>query len=397
MYRPRRVLKANELVGVLMVKHYRDAQTKRPHSWLTMAPNPLVEICYAAGISTGYPEHYGCVCAARHVSSKYCEVAESVYTPDICSYIKNMFGYMMSPGESPPLGGLPTPDVLMVTPNACVEYFKWWDTLRVRLGKPMIVIDIPQVVETVDVEYYLDYVMAEVESAISETQQLLGVRVDEEKLVETVRLSDELTAYWHAILELEKAVPAPVGFNDLNNLLFLVTAMPGTPEAVKVAKKAYEEMKQRVDEGRGVVEEEKHRLLFFNIPPWYALGLMNYLEDRGAVVVLSDYVYHVWATIRLDPSKPIESLARKALSVKRADELLKVLLRDVKEYRVDGVIIHSNRSCRVLSMGLLDIARALHEAYGIPVLNLEMDHVDERVFSQAEVLSRVEGFLEMLG
>ena len=173
--------------------------------------------------------------------------------------------------------------------------------------------------------------------------------------------------------------------------------MPGTPEAVEVAKKAYEEMKQRVDEGKGVVEEEKHRLLFFNIPPWYALGLMNYLEDRGAVVVLSDYVYHVWATIRLDPSKPIESLARKALSVKRADELLKVLLRDVKEYRVDGVIIHSNRSCRVLSMGLLDIARALHEAYGIPVLNLEMDHVDERVFSQAEVLSRVEGFLEMLG
>jgi benzoyl-CoA reductase/2-hydroxyglutaryl-CoA dehydratase subunit BcrC/BadD/HgdB len=73
------------------------------------------------------------------------------------------------------------------------------------------------------------------------------------------------------------------------------------------------------------------------------------------------------------------------------------ILEDIRSYRIDGVIAHSNKSCRVLSVGALDVIEVIRKTLNIPVLILDGDHADERVYSEAEVMTRIDTFLDMLG
>ena len=140
--------------------------------------------------------------------------------------------------------------------------------------------------------------------------------------------------------------------------------------------------------------------MWINIPFWFNLGLFGYFEKRGCVFPLSDYTQYIWGTTKMDGAKPIESLARKALGGElnsSLDDQIEKMLMDIKEYRIDGIIAHSNRSCRVLSVGIPDAVKVIQKELNLPSLILDGDHTDERVYSDANIMNRVEAFLEMLG
>jgi benzoyl-CoA reductase/2-hydroxyglutaryl-CoA dehydratase subunit BcrC/BadD/HgdB len=58
--------------------------------------------------------------------------------------------------------------------------------------------------------------------------------------------------------------------------------------------------------------------------------------------------------------------------------------------------MHSNRSCKPYSFGQYDIQRIIQEKRGLPTLMLEADMVDERSFSEAQIETRIDAFMEML-
>ena len=102
----------------------------------------------------------------------------------------------------------------------------------------------------------------------------------------------------------------------------------------------------------------------------------------------------------MDESMPRESLARKVLGGElnsSLDDHIDKLLKDIKAYRIDSVIAHSNRSCRVLSVGVLDTVRIIREGLNVPTLLLDCDHTDERVYSETTIMHSIESFLEILG
>jgi benzoyl-CoA reductase/2-hydroxyglutaryl-CoA dehydratase subunit BcrC/BadD/HgdB len=68
----------------------------------------------------------------------------------------------------------------------------------------------------------------------------------------------------------------------------------------------------------------------------------------------------------------------------------------IDKYDVQGLVMHSNRSCKPYSFGQYDIRRIIQEKRGIPTLMLEADMVDERSFSEAQVETRIDAFMEML-
>ena len=68
----------------------------------------------------------------------------------------------------------------------------------------------------------------------------------------------------------------------------------------------------------------------------------------------------------------------------------------IDKYDVQGLVMHSNRSCKPYSFGQYDIHRIIREKRGIPTLMLEADMVDERSFSEAQVETRIDAFMEML-
>jgi benzoyl-CoA reductase/2-hydroxyglutaryl-CoA dehydratase subunit BcrC/BadD/HgdB len=70
--------------------------------------------------------------------------------------------------------------------------------------------------------------------------------------------------------------------------------------------------------------------------------------------------------------------------------------RMVKEFQLDGVILHSDRSCKPYSIGQIDQRNRLIREHNIPALLLEADHDDPRAYSEEQVASRLASFVEML-
>lgn len=130
------------------------------------------------------------------------------------------------------------------------------------------------------------------------------------------------------------------------------------------------------------------------------MGLFNYFEKFGAVVVAETYSA-AWS-IRLDPEKPIESLALKSIlsfplvSNVSLKKRIDMVLDSCRKYKIDGAILHSNMSCKPISLGQMDIKRALMEELGIPSVMFEADHMDVRNWNDAQVKNRLDAFMDML-
>jgi benzoyl-CoA reductase/2-hydroxyglutaryl-CoA dehydratase subunit BcrC/BadD/HgdB len=161
-----------------------------------------------------------------------------------------------------------------------------------------------------------------------------------------------------------------------------------------------DEVRARAAAGTGVIADEKLRLFWDNIPLWYNLGLFNYFEKAQAVVVAETYSA-AWS-LRLDPDEPLASLALKSLqsyplvSCVSIEKRKEMVLRACREYAIDGVVFHRNKSCVPISLGQMDIRRALQSELDIPSVVIDADHMDARNFSTAQFQTRIDAFLEML-
>lgn len=73
------------------------------------------------------------------------------------------------------------------------------------------------------------------------------------------------------------------------------------------------------------------------------------------------------------------------------------MVQMISDYHLDGVILHSDRSCKPYSIGQMDQRDRLIREYQVPALLLEADHNDPRAYSEEQVANRLEAFIEMLG
>ena len=82
---------------------------------------------------------------------------------------------------------------------------------------------------------------------------------------------------------------------------------------------------------------------------------------------------------------------RSAASVQARLELMTRLAR---EYRVDGLVLHSARSCKPYSVGQYDLKRLAGRDLDRPAVILEADIADPRAWSEEQAYARLEAFLE---
>ena len=78
------------------------------------------------------------------------------------------------------------------------------------------------------------------------------------------------------------------------------------------------------------------------------------------------------------------------------DRMLNELGAMIRKYDVDGLVMHSNRSCKPYSLGQYDIQRMVMKEFGIPSLIIEADQVDERNFSEGQIATRIDAFMETI-
>ena len=72
-----------------------------------------------------------------------------------------------------------------------------------------------------------------------------------------------------------------------------------------------------------------------------------------------------------------------------------MMLRIAKEWKIDGIMLHYNRGCEGLSLGIAENRLALIKA-GYPVMTFEGNMGDEREFDEAQTKTRMDSFMETL-
>jgi benzoyl-CoA reductase subunit B len=73
-----------------------------------------------------------------------------------------------------------------------------------------------------------------------------------------------------------------------------------------------------------------------------------------------------------------------------------MMIRIAKEWKLNGVMLHYNRGCEGLTIGIAENRLALLEA-GFPVMAFEGNNADEREFDEARTKAKINAFMETLG
>ncbi|MBU2549111.1 MAG: 2-hydroxyacyl-CoA dehydratase family protein [Proteobacteria bacterium] len=392
----------NRVVAEFYLEGHAAKAEGRPVGWMPPM-NGVIEVFYAMDLQPVFPENWSPVCAAFGLAPRHFEVSAGLgYSRDLCGYLRNIFGYIHGPMNEPdmPLGGLPEPDLIISAFGGCIPAMKILHGLERRFTRAKVfTAELPQVGFEDIQDHHIEYAVSEMQRLIDWLTETTGRKMDYDRLKDVVRLSDRACELWDEIMTYRRFVPTPISAAELG-VMFVMVTRQGTQVAVDFLTGLRDEVRQRAEEGIGMIEEEKIRLFWDNIPLWYNMGLFNYFEKYGGVVVAETYSA-AWS-LRLDPDRPLESLARKSLvsyplvsctSIRKRKDMV---LQACRDYRIDGALLHANKSCVPITLGQMDIKRALETELDIPSVVIDADHMDDQNFSSAQFQTRADAFMEML-
>ena len=384
----------------IMTRHYylsRFAKGAKPVAWVTSgAP---VELLRVFDFYTVYPENHGALCGAQKLGPELCSKAEERgYHPDLCSYARIDLGHAFS-GKTP-AGRLPRPDLLFCCNNICQTVLYWFKELSYYWGIPLIVFDTPFNFKDIR-ESDIRYMVGQFEEMIPQLEKISGRKFSDARFKKIIGLGSEASLTWGKVLATMKHSPAPMTIFDAFVHMAPVVSLRGLPVSLDYYRILLEELEDRIEKGIGAIAKEEKRLMWDNIAVWFKLRDWSLLfAERGFNFVAATYT-NAWAeTIHyLDPQSPFESMARAYSLVilnNNMDHRLKLMERMVRDYRIEGLVILSLRSCKPYSVGQYDIRRLLGERLGLKTLVIEADMTDFRTFSEEQIRTRLEAFFEQL-
>jgi benzoyl-CoA reductase/2-hydroxyglutaryl-CoA dehydratase subunit BcrC/BadD/HgdB len=325
------------------------------------------------------------------------EVAEREgYSRDLCGYARGDLGSLLS-GKTP-VGRLPRPDLLGCCTNICQTVLYWYRVLAEHLHVPLVLVDTPFVYGEAQ-PHHLAYVESQLEELSITAATVSGKRLEPGALARTMALAKTGTELWGACLATAKHRPSPwTGFDGFIHMAPIV-AMRGTEECNAYLRLLKDELDLRLARGIGGIENERYRLLWDNLPIWYFIRqLSTTFAEAGFNFVCTTYT-NAWAEPArlLDAHDPMGSTARAYTTILLNRDLpnrLRVMKELAHDYQVDGLVLHSDRSCKPYSVGQIDIKERLGRDLGLRAVLLEADHADPRAFSEEQLDTRVQAFIE---
>jgi benzoyl-CoA reductase/2-hydroxyglutaryl-CoA dehydratase subunit BcrC/BadD/HgdB len=397
-----------------LIKQYYESQRRKqdtegqPVAWCCVGvPKPLLQ---ALDILAFHPEQYATVCASRDASARFIKLAETAgFAKELCGYARVNLGFIMEGlPKNAPMGGMPRPDFLLITSIVCDTRIKWFELMAEMLGVPIYLLEVPQMppsgrcgpagddiatenagiqVGREDAPHLEAYAMAQYQGLIEFLEKQTGRTLDAQKLFEIQQASKRVGKLRREINEYRKRIPTPMGAGDAFTAMFPGMYMPGTKEADDFYERLRAEVKERIESKIGIVNPERFRLAWSGIPFWYNMGLINYFEEKGGVVVI-DTQYG-------SASTTINTLSRQPKKW-GMNGMVASVVRAVVDYNIDGVILSYTPTCRALYINQMEIKNTLEEELGAPSLLLESDMVDPSSFNEGQIMTRIDAFIELV-
>jgi len=405
-----------ELQKEMLAGHYRRLEAA-PEAGepvvYTFVPGNLTELIRSFDALPVLPEINALQSAMRGRSQGFIAEAERAgHSEDVCSYVKCDVG-MLKAGNIGPTGTrLPKPDLLLLSYTGCYTFMKWFELLREEYRCPTVFLHVPYQGDGRQTPEQRAYVASQIrKELIPALEKVTGQRYDEERLRESLHRSAQAEDDLVAVLQSARLEPSPIDayFGAVYYVGPIFSAFRGTPEGAAYYRALRQEVEERAAQRLGPMtpsgrlDSQKYRLVVEGPPNWtHFREFWRMFSDEGAVVVASTYS-KVGGTydfgFRHDASDPLGTMAdycSGCYTNLSLPERVSMLVRYAREYRADGFLIHSVKSCNSFSAGQLTILREVEKRTGIPGGFLESDLVDARYFSPANLKNRLESYFQML-
>ena len=393
-------LTSKELLNQLVAKHYDDALTAkaegRPVVWATpISPQELLE---TMDLTVVYPENHAAAIGARKGSMEFISYSEGKgYSSDLCSYARVNMGYVdLKDAEAQ---NIPQPDLILCCNNICNTVIKWYENIAKELHIPMILFDTPYSYEYQISEESIQYMRRQFDYAIRQLEELTKKRFDYDRLSEVMEVSNSTCRWWKKSTELAMYKPSPLSGFDMFNYMAMVVCMRGNKDGETLFRLWYEELEERMKQNLGPWNnaEEKYRIMWDGIACWPHLATtFKTLKKYGVNMVASTYP-DSW-NIRYEKND-LDALVRAYAShyanrsiAYSVDNIAKI----AEDYSLDGIIFHSNRSCKLMDFKQYEIQRQVQQRTGVPAVFFDGDQTDPRVFSDAQYETRIQALVELM-
>ncbi len=364
----------------------------------------------AMDIVAYYPEQYGTVVATRGDPDRFLARAEDYgLSREMCGYARITTGYILEGlPEDAPLGGMERPDMLIVTTAVCDTRVKWWELMGEMLDVPVYIMEAPEMppigregadisagdMETAgiqigrkDAPHTIQFAAQNYMGFVKFLEKVCEKPMDQKKLSEISKATAKISRIRREINEYRKSIPTPMGSADAFAAMFPGMYMPGTQLADDFYTRLRAEVKERMEKKIGIVSQERFRLVWSGIPFWYNMGLINYFEQQGGVVVI-DTAYGCAAQSSGNSNREPRYWGMNGMVAS--------VVKAAIDYNCDGAILSYTPTCRALYVNQLEIQNTLQEELGVPSLLLESDMVDASSFNEAQTMSRIDAFIEVV-
>ncbi len=424
---PTKPLQCWQKAKELREKYYQDYATAKERGGLRWAGGAWSFSAIPAGLGDDVysltSEPYGASIAHDPNFAVAClEATEAKgYARDLCSYMRAYWGSILLNQYA--FGGeFPIPDFIFQD-HICCSHSKWYQVVcDLEKNIPFFSIDLSVGPYKELDQNRVDYLVNQMMDGIDWLQKVTGRPYDDEKLIQGVYNTCRSTALWSEICTLNKTIPAPLEEKSMFALYVLGTLNRASKEFADFYEELKAEVEDRVANGIAAIPTERCRILNDSQPPWSLLKIYRYMEQYGAVSIGSFYTFGligIWDMKENGSIVPPITPQQKGIVLKTREQALRVLadweLRRItwlpfygahlksqvmvqmaKDWHVNGAIVHLNRGCEGTALSMMENRAALVEA-GIPTLMYEGNMGDPREVDQAQVLERIEAFMESLG
>jgi len=297
-----------------------------------------------------------------------------------CSYHKTLLGASLS-------DVLEAPRFVANSTLACDANLNTFRTIAAHYNVPHFVVDVPYHCN----DETIAYVAHQLEDVTRGIEEIMGEKLEQERLVEVLRSEQRSLQMYRQHLKLlaEKYMPSYLT-TEMHKLFPTHTSL-GTPEAEEYFRLLLEDT-QCAAPSQG----EARYLWVHTIPSWQPSmrEFFNFNPRRQLLACDLDFDYMG----EVDVEHPYETMAKRLLlnsfngaGVHRSERIVQM----AQALKVDGVIYFCHWGCKQ-TLGNAYLTKTALEKEGIETLVLDGDGCDRTNINDGQMATRVQAFLEML-
>ncbi|MBA4391347.1 MAG: hypothetical protein C0399_10470 [Syntrophus sp. (in: bacteria)] len=358
-----------------------------------------VELFVAHDIIPIYPENHAVANLTAKKGAEMCSITENMgYTSHLCAYARSDLAYRQT--GMTVTKGIPDADLFLACNAQCFTLTKWFQILARKGNTPLFVFDTPEhIMDKKAREEIVKYCVVQMKELISFLETVTKKKFDYDRLKEVMKYSAASSILYKKFLDMAQYKPSPISIFDALIGMAIAVYRRGTPECVEYYQTLCDEFQAKVDQGIGVVQNEKYRLYWENLPVWFKFSdHAKLLGSYGAVILTSLYV-HAWS-LDFDLDKdPLVTLAENYVnrfSNSTIEDRADMAMDLFDKYSMNGMIMFMNRSCKAVSFAVPTLKDMLTKRTGIPALVFESDMGDQRFYAESQVRTRIEAYFETL-